>query len=108
MKHVVTTVTITDDLGGIGEATPVKFTANGRVYEIDLNKRNQETFQRRQEALYAPYIAAARDITTDEVNRSRVIRAWAAANGIEIANRGRVPEDIVKQYDAAQLKEQES
>jgi Lsr2 len=105
MKHIVTTVTITDDLGGQGEATTVKFTAYGRVYEIDLNKRNAETFQRRQEALFAPYIAAARDITGDEENRNRIIRAWAAANGIHVGIRGIIPADVIRQYDAAKAAE---
>jgi nucleoid-associated protein Lsr2 len=106
MKHIVTTVTITDDLGGVGEATMLRFHAFGRVYEIDLNKRNQETFQRRQEALYAPYIAVARDVTEIEEKRAPIIRAWAAQNGIEVNARGRVPEDIIRQYEEAQAQEQ--
>jgi hypothetical protein len=103
MKHVVTTVTITDDLGGVGESHHAPLPrVRPRLRDRDLNKRNQETFQRRQDALYAPYIAAARDVTDIEEKRAPAIRAWAAQNGIEVNNRGRIPEDIIRQYDEAQ------
>jgi hypothetical protein len=41
-----TTVHIADDLGGAGEASTVSFSFKGVDYEIDLNKRNSETFER--------------------------------------------------------------
>jgi len=41
-----TTVHISDDLGGAGQASTVNFSFNGVEYEIDLNKRNRETFER--------------------------------------------------------------
>lgn len=101
MKNIITTVTITDDFGAPGDATTIKFQAFGRDYEIDLNKRNAETFERRIQALYAPYIEHARDITETERDTARQIRAWAAQNGIELSNRGRIPFEIIDQYNAA-------
>jgi len=41
-----TTVRISDDLGGAGEAETVTFSFGGTDYEIDLNKRNRKTFER--------------------------------------------------------------
>jgi hypothetical protein len=47
--------------------------------------------------------AAGRGRTTRTTVSSdaKAIRAWAAGNGIEVNSRGRVPADVVKQFEAA-------
>jgi hypothetical protein len=32
---------------------------------------------------------------------TKAVRAWAASNGIELSNRGRVPADVIEKYKAA-------
>jgi hypothetical protein len=102
MKTVITTTTITDDLGGAGDADTITFDHDGRTYEIDLNRRNADTFHRRVEALYGPYVAVARDVTDNTREYTRTVRAWATANGHQIAPRGRVPQHIIDLYETAQ------
>lgn len=83
----------TDDKGGAGEATTFKFSVQGVNYEIDLNKRNGETFMRHM----GQWVAFAR--TVEGVDPKEV-RIWAKENGIEVNERGRVPQDVIDAYMA--------
>lgn len=76
-------------------------------YEIHLCARDGEQLRKR----YAPYIDHGRRVTgkrpasarpASARRRSADIRRWARANGHpEIGGRGRIPGDIVAEYDAA-------
>jgi hypothetical protein len=102
-------VQLLDDLDG-GEATEtVVFALNGQSYEIDLSEGHAGELR----AVLAPYAEAGRKQggtrraqrriavpTGDRPNPSEV-RTWAAAQGIEVAARGRVPEDVVAKFQAA-------
>lgn len=37
---------------------------------------------------------------------SQAVRTWAQENGIEVNDKGRVPDDVVRQYFAAQQQQQ--
>lgn len=101
-------IEILDDLDGTPEATPHTFSLDGVTYEIDLSESN---FQRLADGL-GPFITAARktkgqggrsstkqQATREDLSR---IRSWANSNGYQVAPRGRVRQEIVEAYRAAQ------
>ena len=104
-----TTVTLTDDLDGTKAAETVRFALDGRSYEIDLNKRNAAALRK----VLGEFTAAARKVRgtraaskpVSETEPAKVdakaVREWAAANGITVSARGRIPSDVVGQYEAA-------
>jgi hypothetical protein len=88
-----------------GEGQTITFAFAGIAYEIDLTNENGTAF----EEVLAPYIAAARraglqprlEETREELKSPRArarVRAWAAANGLKVAARGRIPDDVVNAY----------
>lgn len=99
---VIHKVVRTDDLGGAGKASPVRFSLNGAQYEIDLNKRNAATMERH----LGRYVQAARPIGSAQSGSGRahstVIREWAAGQGIQVNSRGRIPMSVVEAYNKAQ------
>lgn len=105
-------VIYTDDLDGTEGAQTVKFGLDGVQYEIDLSEKNAAKLR---EAL-APFIAAARKTgrggvvvggraargraATPDREQNKAIRAWAKREGLEISDRGRIPQEIVEKYHA--------
>src|SRR4051794_14680703 len=108
-----TTVTVTDDLDNSPNAQEVKFGWDGAQYTIDLAKKNRTALER----LLKPYIEVARrGAGTGSNGRSTrrgrrgsaaptrdlsEIRAWAQANGHQVAERGRIAQSTVEEYEAA-------
>ena len=101
-----TSVTLQDDLDGSPAEETLRFGISGAEYEIDLNSRNAA----RLRSQLAPFIEHARKAgkmprravrTAASRRRSRDIRAWAQAEGIELSERGRIPASVAAQYDAA-------
>jgi hypothetical protein len=99
------TIALEDDLDGGSADETVRFRLGGTDYEIDLNKKNARAFRRQ----LAPYIEHARRAgreqrrsrTSSSRQRSGDIRAWAKEQGIAVSERGRIPANVVEQYDAA-------
>jgi hypothetical protein len=100
-------VALEDDLdGGVADET-VRFRVGSVEYEIDLSKKNANTFR----AGVAPFVEHARKAgrgsrrtpgrPSSARERSGDIRAWAKAAGIAISDRGRIPASVVEQYEAA-------
>ena len=102
-----TTVTLEDDLDGGAASQTVRFSLGGDDYEIDLNDKNASKFRKQiapfvehaRKARSGPGRRSARSISSRE--RSGAVRAWARDHGIAISERGRIPANIVAQYDAA-------
>ena len=116
---------LVDDLDGTvlepGEGETVLFSLDGTAYEIDLTDDNAAALR----AALQPYAAAGRSISrgvattrgggagaaaagTGSRRQKRAgqrdyapIREWAAANGYEVSERGRVPAAVLEAYDAA-------
>ena len=89
----------TDDLDNSSDAQTVRFSLDGKAYEIDLSPSNDAAFR---EAL-KPYVTAARRIggaarksTPSSAAALQAVRTWARDNGHEISDRGRVPTHIVE------------
>ena len=103
---------IYDDLDGTAGASRVIFAYRGTSYEIDLTEEHQAELG----AALTKYIVAARKTgrvsvpadpratSTTPASRRRylaAVRAWARQHGLEVSDRGRVPSDVQKAYDAA-------
>ena len=105
MAQKIQTLFIDDIDGGEAEGT-VRFALDGAEYEIDLSKKNAKRFR----AGVAPFVEHARRPgrgprrTTGRPStreRNGEIRAGAKAAGIAISDRGRIPQSVVDQYEAA-------
>lgn len=102
-----TTVTLEDDLDGGPADETMRFGLGGAEYEIDLSKKNARAFRKQ----LAPFVEHARKAgrgsrgrpqRTGSVRaRSGAIRAWARDQGIAVSDRGRIPESVVTQFEAA-------
>ncbi len=101
------TVTLEDDLDGGPAVETMYFGLDGSEYEIDLSKKNADHLRK----TLAPFIDHGRRATGGQARRgarpastrqrSADIRAWAKEHGISVNERGRIPANVVEQYEAA-------
>lgn len=105
-------VLLTDDLDGkelaAGKGETVHFDLDGASYEIDLSTRNAAALRK----ALAPYVEAGRKhrpttrgsrVTRTQVGAdAKTVKEWARANGYEVSDRGRVPNDVRAAFEAAQ------
>lgn len=103
----MTTSTVqVSDLSGAQDAEQVRLGYAGREYEIDLTVSEREDL----EALIDPYLRAGRRARkpakrrhvpqTTREERGR-IRVWAQAEGLQLAERGQIPNHIVRAFENA-------
>ncbi len=107
---------LVDDLDGTvldpGHGDTVRFSLDGKAYEIDLTDDNAAALRE----AFSPYIAVARSISAGRAGSSGSgrsqrrrggqqdygpIRAWARENGYTVSERGRVPATVIEAYEAA-------
>ncbi|HWD04390.1 MAG TPA: Lsr2 family protein [Kribbella sp.] len=101
-------VEMIDDLDGSEAGQTVPFGLDGAHYEIDLSDDNAAAL--RDEL--ARFISAGRRTggrkttahtaaapTAEDRERSRAIRAWAVENGWAVADRGRIPAEVITAYN---------
>jgi hypothetical protein len=104
---------LVDDLSGEaiadGEGETVRFAIDGVSYEIDVTKANAAKLRK----AVAPYAEAARRVvgTRSPQGRRRSagssdrnlgeVREWARAKGLPVSTRGRIPAEILAEYDRA-------
>ena len=105
----ITTEVYHSDLSGEEGAETVKFGFHGANYELELTAKEAKEFEK----LLTPYLNVARKATGRGTPAARStgskntpeflakVREWAAAQGIEVAPRGRIKKDIIDQYNAA-------
>jgi hypothetical protein len=101
------TFALEDDLEGGPADQTVRFGLGGMDYEIDLSSKNAVAFRNQ----LAPFIERARKAgrgqprrpvrTAASRQRSGNIRAWAKDHGMAVNERGRIPDSVVQQYQAA-------
>jgi hypothetical protein len=107
-----TQVVLIDDFDGTeitdGDAQSVTLTWSGVDYSIDLSKTNADKFEKGDRAVPGEGAASrwAQEPVVQTVDFCRAgryqgSRAWAASNGIELSNRGRVPAEVIEKYRAA-------
>ena len=102
-----------DDLdGGVAHET-VRFGLDGHQYEIDLSSKNA-TKLRKELAVFVEHgsrvsnraLATSRrggrsGAARSQADENRAIREWAQASGYDIAERGRIKQEIVDAYHQA-------
>jgi hypothetical protein len=99
-----------DDLDGSEAEGTVLFGLDGTQYEIDLNTGHAKELR----AALARYTEAGRRVTGTARRASQSgrktpasgisnseARTWAKAHDLEVKDRGRVPADVIAQYQAA-------
>lgn len=112
MAHIEQ-ITLVDDLDGSNADETIQFTVNNVAYEIDLSQVHAAEFRDALE----PYVAAGRrspsdagqprraraaaasTMATERRQRNNAIRSWARQNGYPIADRGRIPLEIVDAFE---------
>lgn len=112
MARKVITV-LTDDLDGGKADRTVEFGLDGVTYTIDLSDENAGLLRKALD----PFISAgsrvgrvgtdgarggrrsgARATSGMDREQNRAIREWAAKNGYEISERGRIPGNVIAAY----------
>lgn len=81
------------------ELRVVRFSLDGTDYTLDLSEQNAEKFLE----LLKPYLEVASTAPTDRASNANPadIRAWAAKNGHQVANRGKIPTKVIDAYRVA-------
>ena len=99
----------TDDIDGSEAAETISFALDGISYSIDLSADNARMLR----DAFAPYIAAGERDRNSAARRSGSgrrksggtaatdIRAWAAAQGMQVSSRGRVSAEVREAYERA-------
>jgi hypothetical protein len=106
----VTQVSLVDDLDGSVASATLSFALDGKSYELDLSDKNAKKLR---DAL-APFVASARrgkgggrrsggpkmtQSSATDRDRNTAIREWARQHGHKVADRGRIPSDVIKAYE---------
>lgn len=99
-------VVLEDDIDGTEAAETLAFSVDGVSYEIDLNSEHAEQLRES----FAPWVRAGRRVggrrstqkaTSKQRNDLAEVRAWAKEQGLQVAERGRVSQDVQDAYRAA-------
>ena len=101
------TVVLIDDIDQSEAAETVRFGMDGTAYEIDLSADNAGKLRKD----FAQYVDHARKgggggrrrraRTGPGRERSAEIRAWARQRGHKVSERGRIPAQIIAEYEAS-------
>jgi Lsr2 len=113
-------VQFVDDLDGSpgDDVSTVSFALDGVSYEIDLNEENAnrlrdsladyvESARRvggRVRRGTAPAAAPVRQADARSKEQTKAIREWAKKNGYELADRGRIPANVITSFEEAHAK----
>lgn len=100
-------IRLVDDLDGSEASQTVQFGLDGTSYEIDLNDENAG---RLRQSL-AEFVSSGRSVkkagksskpksptSKTRVDDPKAIRSWAKTKGIDVPDRGRVPNDVRERY----------
>ncbi len=102
-------VLLVDDLDGGEASETVSFSLDGTTYEIDLSADNAGKLRKD----FAQYVDHARKgggggggrrrraRTGPGRERSAEIRSWARQRGYKVSERGRIPAQIIAEYEAS-------
>jgi hypothetical protein len=110
-RRVVTL--LTDDVDGSEADQTIGFGLDGVLFTIDLSDKNAAKLRK----AFDPYLSVAartgrgaavsrsvgrRAAVTGRVGReqNQAIREWAAKNGFEVSERGRIPSTVVEAFHA--------
>jgi hypothetical protein len=116
-------VQFVDDLdGSVGEdVSTVTFALDGVSYEIDLRESNASRLRdsledyvssarrvggrvKRAAAVPVSAPAPARPSDARSKEQTKAIREWAKKNGFDLADRGRIPANVIEAFEASHAK----
>ncbi|WP_327357801.1 histone-like nucleoid-structuring protein Lsr2 [Streptomyces sp. NBC_01304] len=98
---------VESDLSGKPDAATVTFGLGDTWYEVDLTAEEQKDLEKalksylkagRKAGQSAPKKRVVPETTAEEREQ---IRDWAKKKGLEFAERGRIPKNVMKAYDEA-------
>ncbi len=101
-----TQILYVDDIDGSEAEGTLRFGYSGAEYEIDLNRQHADEFAN----AIGPYLEAARKVSARRPSRGTArpvrhnqsdVREWARAQGLKVSDRGRIPAEVMNQYEAA-------
>lgn len=109
---------ITGELVEEGKGESIRFSFNGKTYEIDLDDKNAKKFHETMKFYTDHATEVGDEVPAATLLRRRssggakssnktdpellnAIREWARANGHTVADRGRIKGEIVEAYHAA-------
>jgi Lsr2 len=108
-----TVTRLLDDLDGGAAHETVKFAHDGHFYEIDLSSKNAKKL-RNDLAVFVEHGSRVSSRAAaggggrgsqrgggSDRDQNRVIREWALSKGFEVAERGRIKQDIVEAFHRA-------
>jgi hypothetical protein len=90
-----------------GEHLTRAFSLDGRDYEIDLCEKHSQKFDEVLKRFAdkarraSSRVARTKRRTTAHRQRSADIRSWAKRSGIEVSDRGRIPAQVIAEYEAS-------
>lgn len=105
-------VQLEDDLTGGPADETIVFGVDGRDFEIDLNAKHAARFRKQ----LATFVDRARPMRAHQLRasartsasreRSRAIRVWAEEQGLKVADHGRLPLNVIQEYERVQSEAQ--
>jgi hypothetical protein len=90
-----------------GEQLTRSFSLDGKDYEIDLCEKHSQKFDEvvtrfaERARRVTGRVRAPKRRTAAHRQRSADIRAWAKTSGIEVSDRGRIPAQVIRKYEAS-------
>ncbi len=95
------------DEGNVDAEETVQFSLGSTAYEVDVCAKHAQQIREGLE----PFVAHARKAGTSTSRRrprtvgarqqTASIRTWAKDHGMQVNERGRIPANVVKEYEAA-------
>lgn len=78
------------------ELIVIRFSVDGKDYLLDVSQENADKFH----AALDPFIKAARHPVKKDTRRYKPadVRAWAAKHGYQVAERGKIPNEVILAY----------
>jgi hypothetical protein len=96
-----TVTELLDDMTGQAADETVSFGLDGVEYEIDMTKKNAAALRKALSPFqdHARRVGGRRPLqhVASGVD-NKAVRAWAASNGIELSERGRIPGAVIQQF----------
>lgn len=103
-----TTVTVLCDIcGSVKDTQTRRITLDGRAVEIDLCSKDNKALDKVAQHFvpFARKVSSPRRATPRRTSSSRQrsadVRNWAKERGYKVNDRGRIPEEIEREYAAA-------
>ena len=83
-----------------GQQVTRRVTVDGRSYELDACKEHAGELDGLLSRLRVVRPASSRYRSEGDRQRASAVREWARGEGLQVEDRGRIPAEVVAQYEA--------